>query len=477
MATISTQAPDGATLNIDVPEGTDPSQYAGMVDDVQAHYASTRQTPLETGARAALRNVPLGQQAAAMAAPVLNPLGLADKPDYSGELAHLTEAAEAGKAQNPKSYLAGAAAGTLAPMAIPGAGEALEAAPILGNAALGATQGLSDTNLTQNPGEIAKQAAIGGVGGAVAGGIGKALTSVAPTAEQMAATSTGKGLGATGRRLVASGLLSKNPDATMAALGNWIAKTATPEGEPLVSMATRPGQFFDNVQALHDQAGKVIGGVIDEMGEKLPVSVSRLEQDLLPVAKGMRISDPQARSQVLEAINVLKEEDEAGTLNFKVLNDVKGNIGEAVKNNPSMGQAYGKIADYIDKMLDAYTGLIKNPEMKENFSKAMLDYKNSSRILPILKYAEGRELAQGPMGNSGLLGLFGLASGVASGHPIGGAAAALGSAVGRPIANLVGRNAALKAVPMMPAIAAGGKKLNQAAMLELANALQNKFKK
>ena len=41
---------------------------------------------------------------------------------------------------------------------------------------------------------------------------------------------------------------------------------------------------------------------------------------------------------------------------------------------------------------------------------------------------------------------------------------------------MVGRNAALKAVPYMPAVAATGRGLTKAAQIELANALESKYR-
>jgi hypothetical protein len=124
----------------------------------------------ESFGRGLLRNIPLGQQAAAAIAPV-NPWS--DKSNYSDEMAHLTDAAEQAKAQNGGAYYTGAAAGTLLPLAIPGVGEALEAAPIAGNAALGAIQGVSDADVVKNPGQAAGNAAIGGGIGAIMGQLGK----------------------------------------------------------------------------------------------------------------------------------------------------------------------------------------------------------------------------------------------------------------------------------------------------------------
>jgi len=66
MATINAEAPDGSTLNIDVPPGADPSVYPQIVDEAVGHYMSTKQSGLESFGRAAVNNLPLGGQLGAL---------------------------------------------------------------------------------------------------------------------------------------------------------------------------------------------------------------------------------------------------------------------------------------------------------------------------------------------------------------------------------------------------------------------------
>ena len=119
---------------------------------------------LESAGRGALNNFPMAKQAASALLP----------GNYSNNLADLSQKAELAKAANPYSYKTGAVAGAVAPAFIPGVGEALEASPIAGNAALGALQGVSDTDLLKNPQQALKQ----GLAGSVMGGaLGKILPS------------------------------------------------------------------------------------------------------------------------------------------------------------------------------------------------------------------------------------------------------------------------------------------------------------
>src|SRR4029077_20459716 len=64
MASLKIQAPDGKTLSINVPEGTDPSQYDAIVDDVMKDYTS-QENPSKLGSfgRGVLSGIP-GAEAA-----------------------------------------------------------------------------------------------------------------------------------------------------------------------------------------------------------------------------------------------------------------------------------------------------------------------------------------------------------------------------------------------------------------------------
>ena len=117
---------------------------------------------LMAAGRGALRNVPLAQQAVAAIEP----------GKYSENLKSLVSGAEAAKSAHPVAYGTGAVAGTLAPLAL-GQPEGL-AANIGLNAGLGAAQAVSDTDLSNQKAQAAKQALAGGaIGGGMAGILGK----------------------------------------------------------------------------------------------------------------------------------------------------------------------------------------------------------------------------------------------------------------------------------------------------------------
>src|SRR5579864_7327444 len=138
--------------SINLPEGYSVVDHSNVP---QGYSLIQPPSMLESAGRGALNNFPMAKQAASALLP----------GNYSQNLADLSQKANIAKAVNPISYGAGATAGAIAPLAIPGVGETLESYPMAGNAALGALQGVSDTDLSKNPNEALKQAAIGaGIG-------------------------------------------------------------------------------------------------------------------------------------------------------------------------------------------------------------------------------------------------------------------------------------------------------------------------
>jgi hypothetical protein len=150
---------------------------------------------LESAGRGALNNFPMAKQAASAILP----------GNYSQNMADLSAKAGIAKAVNPKSYGLGAVGGALAPLAIPGVGEAMEAAPIATNAALGAANAVSDTDLLKNPQEALKQAGTGATIGGVLGKIMPTGKAAADSLESFANKKTIQSMGAKPGELGVSG--------------------------------------------------------------------------------------------------------------------------------------------------------------------------------------------------------------------------------------------------------------------------------
>jgi hypothetical protein len=463
------------------------------------HEAVPDEGALAAAGRGALRNFPGAQQLAAAAAPI-NPFS--DKQDYSSEMEHLTQAAETAKGQHPVAYGAGATAGTLAPLAIPGVGEGLEAAPFLGNAALGAAQAASDVNLTK---PTAADAAQVGGNALLAGGMGKAFSGLGklfakgaepaaeageeaaapiaeeavpkaapvapaapsatppkdiagvavpskvtapnfrPSAQRVYASQLAQGLGGTPRQLMKV-FGKENPVQALNNLGEWM-DTAGPGGKSLHGLLDRPGELLSKISTIHETSGQTIGDIIDKVGASSPpaavlghplVEGGELAEELKDFA--LNTADPATEARILKLGKTL---DHLGTQNvtdFEALQQIKEMAGKQIAKDPEMAQVYGSLADRMNKLVDSYGQSINNPELKAVYDKAKLDYHNSSRILPMLRYVEGRELVGGPAGHFSLRGLLSTIVNVASMGQV-------------PPVEQIGKNIALKTAPAVRAMA------------------------
>lgn len=121
MARLKINAPDGEVLRIDIPEGTDPSQYDAMVDEVLKDYemSNIETGTLESGARGVMSGIP---GATALVSGVQS---LGDKTYEETRRANELESDKAWK-EHPFAYGAGKAAGMVGtawavPASIPGA--------------------------------------------------------------------------------------------------------------------------------------------------------------------------------------------------------------------------------------------------------------------------------------------------------------------------------------------------------------------
>lgn len=246
---------------------------------------------MESFARGAANNVPLLPQV--IAAGKENPEAMipgalvngsvvrpSETTPYSENLKNWNQKAEEAKAANPKTYGAGAVTGALAPLAIPGVGEALEGAPILGNAALGAANAISNVDLTQDKGTTAKEAALGaGVGGAL-GAIPKAAGVVAkaiPEAVKRSVSNTTTGVLNLAGQLptkIAKAMGITNPEEAMSVINQKLRKYFPNVADWNSSASTKLGM----IQQAHEQASKAIGQVIDATTAKEGGAIPEVNQ-------------------------------------------------------------------------------------------------------------------------------------------------------------------------------------------------------
>lgn len=384
--------------------------------------------PIESAGRGFVNNVPLAPQVAAEGGAMVDAFkgkSLPDKikalvqghidtpPDaYSKNLADWNTKAAAAKAANPKSYGAGAVAGAVAPLAIPGVGEALEAAPILGNAALGAAGAISNTDLIKNPAQIAKQAAVGaGIGGAT-GGIVKAFAPEASTLNSMANRTAVKSLNlpgdylgkmapeerqAVGEFARANGLVGKDKEAMLEkarsmtqSFGEKIGQISDQAGEE--GLHVDPADHNKAVQSLLDKAERWKSNLpLDESGKMVGTP--------LPDAMKMRKGYQGAADAILNLpanptwrdVQALKER--FGELAF--------DPNSGVKSAP-MKDGYFATKDMLKGIADKAQA---NPNMPQEYKAALAGYSKTQPIESGLEKAVGSEAsgangrsARGPIG-------------------------------------------------------------------------------
>ncbi len=348
---------------------------------------------LESAIHGVVNNVPLGPQIAAGADTLASKMGFADqgknKPTYSENLEKYNQAFAAGKKAHPVAYGAGAVTGALAPLAIPGVGEALEAAPITGNAALGAANAVSNTDLLKNPGEAAKQAAVGaGMGAGAAWGLGKLF----PQAETLEKAAESKGLASTG-------------------IGQkYLAEMKPEEFEASKRFVSDNGLIGTNKEEVLQKAlqkQKDLGQTIGQIGKTLD-------------SAGVR-ADASDYSKAMEALQ--SKLDGVSDVEYKTIKDLAPRYQEAMKDiantldkDPSwasiqqLKQKYGETAfdnlgdvkekpaaDTYFTLRDMLRGLTEkaqsNPNLPNEYKQALSGYHTIDPVIEGLQKAVGAERA------------------------------------------------------------------------------------
>ena len=492
------------------------------------------QNPIETAGRALLRNIPLAQQAVAGVKGMYSPLGQETKA-YSDELQHLTESAEQGKAQNPKAYGLGAVTGTLAPLAL-GQPEGIAGNMAL-NAGLTAAQGVSDTNLVQQPGLAAKQAGQGAlVGAGTAGILGKlgeylgskfapkaAEAVTEPVAETAAKAAPGASLEAAGPSAQAApatrtpgGIVPDQtpvspdfvPTADRIAASNWARaigftprkfqqfaneigenpQSAALEGQKwseekgLVKWMDHPGEALARITPIKEKAGETIGAALDKFGIE-PIPASDIQADIDHLAK---ITPNQAAKGTLNGVSeIIGDMAQDGTLNWRTMNEIKGIIGKEVGDHPNISKAYGLLAQRMNATADAASAKIGDPTLRASYEAAKRDYRMASLLEPALNYSESKNLIGGAARHNTLRGVLGQLTEALTGLPPVGQLAKNAMARTAPVVKAVG-NAGRAVANSLPAKAAGAaaigagsliKGLPKEAQYGLSNYLESKYGK
>lgn len=320
----------------------------------QVETADEAPSKLESFGRGAANNVPLAPQA----------ISALSDGDYSKNLADWNDKAAGAKAANPVSYGAGAVTGAMAPLAIPGVGEAMEAAPIASGAALGAANAVSNTDLVNKPDEAIKQGLEGAATGGVLGGILPNGQKAAEGLENFANRKAVQGLG------LKPGMLGIPTD-ELEDLGKFASDARLTQGP----LEQRVGQAKDLLQQVGAQIGDIGAGsrpladpssFVDKLHSHLQESASIFGPEANAEAPIYRqaianISKPGITFDELQQLKSAYGQrafDSMGNVKNDAAANVYGQIKEAMKSIVSDSPAeYQDAMDTYGKLNDIHSGL------------------------------------------------------------------------------------------------------------------------
>lgn len=335
MAKLKINAPDGKTLSIDIPEGTQPDQYDALVESVIADY-SANQPSGESEGPGMLKSAALGAMSGIPGATAAVS-GIQAIGDKTYEEAHkgLEEAKDQAWEENPGSYGAGKTAGMV--------GTAM-AAPVSVPAALGvgALSGLdAATNLEDMPLDAAKGAGMG----LALGKLGEKV--VAPVISKAADLAKGAGKsvlaamgGSTTKKNIEEYL--QNPEA----INNALSKTQI--GEKIAGAAEDMGQAS---RQLSDRARGALDTEKAILQTPKPVEPNMMLGTAAPTSTG----DETIRPVFDKLISRFTQSGVAPTAEksaaVKVLNDEYERLAEiARQNNGNISER--ALREFIDSLQD-----------------------------------------------------------------------------------------------------------------------------
>ncbi len=175
MATLNIQAPDGKTLKIDVPEGTDPSKYDSIVDEVMKDYTgkqTAQEGPgaLKSGALGVMSGIPGAETVVSGLESTFTP------KTYEEAHQGLEQAKDQAWENHPVAYGAGKGAGIVGTTLLAPEAEGLQGAMALGTG----IAALSGADAAEKPSDIPlsaiKSAPVGTLTGLGGGLLSKALS-------------------------------------------------------------------------------------------------------------------------------------------------------------------------------------------------------------------------------------------------------------------------------------------------------------
>lgn len=459
MAKLKINTPDGQVLRVDIPEGTDPSQYDTIASDVLKDYemSNIETSTLEAGARGIMSGIP----GATAAVSGLQALG--DKTYEETRRANELESDKAWE-EHPVAYGTGKTAGMVGTaLAVP--------ASIPGALAVGGAAGL---DAATKPSEMLESAA---KGTAMGGAFGAAGKYVAEPLVQAVAT---KFAPAVGKRAVAAigeptletvESYLKNPERIRQALNApQIAEKVAGASDDLAKASgqlsqmarseLRPGvatplddlnQAFEAAKQKYLTSGTAVTALDDSAIKMIDDQHARLLA--LSDANNGIIPEPELRS-VIDKLQTMANFNEAGNVGTSLAQRVAGDLQFRLKNiletaNPAYKSAMAPSAQTAglssnlaetfgveggkatDKTVRQVGSILKEPKIEEQELARKLQEATGMDLIDMAKAAQQRgEFETSGVGSAmkTLMATLGFGAGKMTGVPFGGIA---GAGVGR----------------------------------------------
>lgn len=459
MAKLKVNAPDGQVLRIDIPEGTDPSQYDAMAEEVLKDYemSNIETGTLESGARGLMSGIP-GATAA-----VSGIQALGDKTYEETRRANELESDKAWE-EHPVAYGTGKTAGMVGTaLAVP--------ASIPGAIGVGAAAGL---DAASKPSDMIEEGIKGAAMGGAFGAAGEKV--VAPAVNAL----VNKVAPAIGKRTVAA-----IGDPTLETVESYLKN---PER---IRQALNPPQIAEKLAGATDDLGKAAGQLsqvarselrpdaapmIDDLmgafesakGKYLTsgVPVTSLDESALKIiddqynrllgladANGGIVPEPELRS-IIDKLQGMAKFNEAGNVGTSLAQKVAGDLQYRLKqiletNNPAYKAAMapsaeaaslsGNLAETFgveggkatDKTVRQVGSLLNEPKIEEQDLARKLQEATGMDLMDIAKASKQRgEFSSSSTGTAlkTLMATLGFGAGKMTGIPFGGIG---GAATGR----------------------------------------------
>lgn len=351
---------------------------------------------IESAIHGFVNNVWMGPQAAAGIDALLGKAGFQvpglkeNKPTYSENLEDYNQKFGEAKTAHPISYGAGAVTGALAPMAVPGVGAAMEAAPITSGAAIGAANAISNKDLTKDPLGTMKEA---GEGAALGAGTSWGLGKILPKASTLESAAETKGLQSTG---IGSKVLSEmtpeefNASKKFVMENNLIDSNKEEVFQRAIQKQKELGETIKNVGKATEEAG------IKANYDDFEKAVTKLDSEMKGVNdleyKNIKDMLPRYQEALDDVTNTLSKDP-----TWNGIQQLKQKYGKVAFDQVTGVIKEQPAADTYFVLRDMLTDMTKRaqdlPSLPMEYKKALAGYHTIDPVIEGIQKAVGAERA------------------------------------------------------------------------------------